>query len=398
TIELLKERRDMTVQEIRLVLMIEDPREAERRRQMGIENESGCSRDEIADAFLEVCEDRVPADRMVLRKLAQDMRDWPRLRLSSHASPLTPSHSPLPDPSSLTPISPTPLPHLSQPPFPPPLLLIPLHHAVPPPRHSPYTPLLHHAIPPPRLSPTTPFPLHANPPPRHSPYTPLLHHAIPPPRLSSTTPFPLHANPPPPSPTTLPPPGGAPSRGGSGGRRAAHVPLRADHRRGAAGRCTGQPHSRRLLCIRHVSTCHVSRRVVCEPMGRGYSALRRTCRELRHLSVRAPTTSSRTYSRSYYRTYSRFQTYFRTYSQTYSRTYSAWTSSSLSNDVCEAEPHVPPFAAAAPRELLVGPTRHNQPCTCSCACCNNSGWRQEGLAWCQVLRGTNFLCERYTSL
>ncbi|CAI5474097.1 unnamed protein product [Closterium sp. Yama58-4] len=67
----------MTVQEIRLVLMIEDPREAERRRQMGIENESGCSRDEIADAFLE---DRVPADRMVLRKLAQDMRDWPRLR------------------------------------------------------------------------------------------------------------------------------------------------------------------------------------------------------------------------------------------------------------------------------------------------------------------------------
>ncbi|CAI7794608.1 unnamed protein product [Closterium sp. NIES-53] len=80
TIELLKERRDMTVQEIRLVLMIEDPREAERRRQMGIENESGCSRDEIADAFREVCEDRVPADRMVLRKLAQDMRDWPRLR------------------------------------------------------------------------------------------------------------------------------------------------------------------------------------------------------------------------------------------------------------------------------------------------------------------------------
>ncbi|CAI5471674.1 unnamed protein product, partial [Closterium sp. Yama58-4] len=80
TIELLKERRDMTVQEIRLVLMIEDPRESERRRQMGIENESGCSRDEIADAFREVCEDRVPADRMALRKLAQDMRDWPRLR------------------------------------------------------------------------------------------------------------------------------------------------------------------------------------------------------------------------------------------------------------------------------------------------------------------------------
>ncbi|CAI5991021.1 unnamed protein product [Closterium sp. NIES-64] len=40
--------------QIRLVLMIKDPREAERWRQMGFENESGCSRDEIADAFVEV--------------------------------------------------------------------------------------------------------------------------------------------------------------------------------------------------------------------------------------------------------------------------------------------------------------------------------------------------------
>ncbi|CAI5994535.1 unnamed protein product [Closterium sp. NIES-65] len=139
TIELLKERRDMTVQEIRLVLMIEDPREAERRRQMGIENESGCSRDEIADAFRErsggggVWEEGgercVPADRMVLRKLAlrhrmvlrklaQDMRDWPRLRFPPtclpHASPLTLSPTPPPQPSplrlSLSPL-PSPTPH-----------------------------------------------------------------------------------------------------------------------------------------------------------------------------------------------------------------------------------------------------------------------------------------------
>ncbi|CAI6012795.1 unnamed protein product [Closterium sp. NIES-65] len=40
--------------QIRLVLMIKDPREAERWRQMGFENESRCSRDEIADAFVEV--------------------------------------------------------------------------------------------------------------------------------------------------------------------------------------------------------------------------------------------------------------------------------------------------------------------------------------------------------
>lgn len=99
TIELLKTRRDMTIQEIRLILLIEDPREAERRRQMGIENESGCSRDEIADAFVEVCEDRVPADRMVLRKLAQEMRDWPRLREEISAEELAASRSPRSAPS-----------------------------------------------------------------------------------------------------------------------------------------------------------------------------------------------------------------------------------------------------------------------------------------------------------
>ncbi|CAI5990600.1 unnamed protein product [Closterium sp. NIES-64] len=36
-------------------VMIEDPREVERRRQMGIENEIGCSYNEIVDAFREVC-------------------------------------------------------------------------------------------------------------------------------------------------------------------------------------------------------------------------------------------------------------------------------------------------------------------------------------------------------
>eukprot|EP00475_Leptophrys_vorax_P001717 TRINITY_DN10952_c0_g1_i1.p1 TRINITY_DN10952_c0_g1~~TRINITY_DN10952_c0_g1_i1.p1 ORF type:complete len:312 (+),score=20.60 TRINITY_DN10952_c0_g1_i1:74-937(+) len=96
TIELLKERRFMTIQEMRLTLLIEDPREAERRRQMGIENESGCSRDEIAAAFVEVCEDRVPGDRMSLRKLAQEMRDWPRLRDAIYAEEAVAAKGPSP--------------------------------------------------------------------------------------------------------------------------------------------------------------------------------------------------------------------------------------------------------------------------------------------------------------
>ncbi|CAI5521011.1 unnamed protein product [Closterium sp. Naga37s-1] len=53
----------------------------------------------------QVCEDRVPADRMVLRKLAQDMRDWPRLRVSgvpSHLSPPRFSPNPLSHPSPTT--------------------------------------------------------------------------------------------------------------------------------------------------------------------------------------------------------------------------------------------------------------------------------------------------------
>lgn len=37
TVDKLKEKRDMTFNEVKLTLMIEDPRDAERRREMGIE-------------------------------------------------------------------------------------------------------------------------------------------------------------------------------------------------------------------------------------------------------------------------------------------------------------------------------------------------------------------------
>lgn len=44
------DKRDMTVNEVKLILQIEDPR-AKEQRQMGIEDKSGISRDEIALAF-----------------------------------------------------------------------------------------------------------------------------------------------------------------------------------------------------------------------------------------------------------------------------------------------------------------------------------------------------------
>lgn len=40
--------------QVRLTIMIEDPREVERRRQLGIEDERGCSKEDMAVALQEV--------------------------------------------------------------------------------------------------------------------------------------------------------------------------------------------------------------------------------------------------------------------------------------------------------------------------------------------------------
>ncbi|KAF8065950.1 Ycf3-interacting protein 1 [Scenedesmus sp. PABB004] len=74
----LKARRDMSVNEARLIVGIEDPRTRER-RQLGIEDERGVSRDEMAAALLDVAEGRVPRDRLALKCLVEDMQSWPFL-------------------------------------------------------------------------------------------------------------------------------------------------------------------------------------------------------------------------------------------------------------------------------------------------------------------------------
>jgi len=96
--------------------MIEDPREVERRRQLGIEDERGCSKEDMGIAlqevfnfpqvcnssvscttlaqhlskalmgfflfsFFKVFEGRLPKDRLVLRELTKEMLNWPNLEV-----------------------------------------------------------------------------------------------------------------------------------------------------------------------------------------------------------------------------------------------------------------------------------------------------------------------------
>eukprot|EP00884_Botryococcus_braunii_P016867 jgi/Botrbrau1/3864/Bobra.0183s0088.2 len=78
-VKVLREKRDMSVNEVKLTIAIEPPSEREQREYMGIENERGVSRDEMAAALLEVAAGRVPRDRIALRELYKEMSSWPFL-------------------------------------------------------------------------------------------------------------------------------------------------------------------------------------------------------------------------------------------------------------------------------------------------------------------------------
>ena len=78
-LNILYTRRDMTPNEVRLVMMIEDPRAARRREVYGIEVESGVSRDDIVAALSDVQAGRVPADRLALEQLVVELQAWPYL-------------------------------------------------------------------------------------------------------------------------------------------------------------------------------------------------------------------------------------------------------------------------------------------------------------------------------
>lgn len=92
-LNILKEKRDMSFNEVRLTIMIEDPSEEERRKQFNVENERGCSREDMAAALVDVYEGRIPSDRTVLRELTKEMTLWPNLEDEADA-PSDPLQSP----------------------------------------------------------------------------------------------------------------------------------------------------------------------------------------------------------------------------------------------------------------------------------------------------------------
>ncbi|KAF7024194.1 hypothetical protein CFC21_036571 [Triticum aestivum] len=53
-LELLQKNRDMTFGEVKLTIMIEDPRDVERKRLLGIEDPDELTRDDLADALVEI--------------------------------------------------------------------------------------------------------------------------------------------------------------------------------------------------------------------------------------------------------------------------------------------------------------------------------------------------------
>ncbi|XP_059440367.1 ycf3-interacting protein 1, chloroplastic [Corylus avellana] len=80
-LELLRKNRDMIFSEVKLTIMIEDPREVERRRLLGIEDPDTPTRDDLGAALEEVNEGKVPKNRVALQMLAEEMSQWPNLEV-----------------------------------------------------------------------------------------------------------------------------------------------------------------------------------------------------------------------------------------------------------------------------------------------------------------------------
>ncbi|KAI4294889.1 hypothetical protein MLD38_040826 [Melastoma candidum] len=82
-LELLKKNRDMLFSEVRLTIMIEDAREVERRKLLGIEDPDSPTRDDLVVALEQVNEGKIPENRFALRMLAEEMIQWPNLEVET---------------------------------------------------------------------------------------------------------------------------------------------------------------------------------------------------------------------------------------------------------------------------------------------------------------------------
>ncbi|XP_010538639.1 PREDICTED: ycf3-interacting protein 1, chloroplastic-like [Tarenaya hassleriana] len=82
-LKLLRKNRDMLFSEVKLTIMIEDPREVERKRLLGIEDADGPTREDLAEALVQVNEGKVPKDQLALRMLYEEMINWPNLEVEA---------------------------------------------------------------------------------------------------------------------------------------------------------------------------------------------------------------------------------------------------------------------------------------------------------------------------
>ncbi|XP_028752746.1 ycf3-interacting protein 1, chloroplastic isoform X1 [Neltuma alba] len=82
-LELLRKNRDMLFGEVKLTIMIEDPREVERRRLLGIEDPDAPTRDDLVAVLEEVNEGKIPKDKAALKMLAEELNSWPNLEVEA---------------------------------------------------------------------------------------------------------------------------------------------------------------------------------------------------------------------------------------------------------------------------------------------------------------------------
>ncbi|OAY75327.1 Ycf3-interacting protein 1, chloroplastic, partial [Ananas comosus] len=81
------------ISQVKLTIMIEDPRDIERKRLLGIEDPDEVTRDDLAVALEDINEGRIPENRNALRLLAKEMTEWPDLEVEAPKKKSRPNKS-----------------------------------------------------------------------------------------------------------------------------------------------------------------------------------------------------------------------------------------------------------------------------------------------------------------
>jgi len=86
-LSVLEREREMTLNEVKLIIAIEDPRAKQTRENFDIEADCGCTRDEMAVALVEVAEKSDVSNRLALKALHTEIMDWPELDTKASSNP-----------------------------------------------------------------------------------------------------------------------------------------------------------------------------------------------------------------------------------------------------------------------------------------------------------------------